>query len=843
MSNIRSAFRNHLPFIVVVGLLLVLMTWPTIVYVFETGTFWLASDNRDVWQKLWDAWHVQKVRDGEASLDFADTLFHPVGMSIVYSPDNVFYTELLAMLQPWMGTSNAFNLLYLLIILATTLSAYVYLIYLFKHRWLALFGAVVFGFSQHVVEHPQHPDLNLLITIPLALYALQRGMDEGAWQWTLLSGVLVGITAFIGMYMFVCLLLTMGIITVLFAYRAWRQARFWIGMALLLSAAASISLIRVVPMVRDSSALEDVLRKSLGQEYGNDVLSYFVSGGHPWLTPAIVKAFDLGAGGELDFRWQHTSSYLGYLPLLLIALGFSAADHRRKMIPWLILLMPFLILRLGSALRVNGVLYPEILLPKHFLNAVFPLIFQPFYATDHFQIGILLPWAVLSCFGLDVLLKSVSRKHRALVAIGAVALLAFEYYQPPISQVIPKSQLAFNDWLRNEPNQDDIRLINLPMGRRSSKIYVFYQTVNGYPQAEGLAYRTPEKSYSYILQNYLLAAWHKGENPFCSFGAFDRYLADVEQLLDDGFSHVIHHHKENQAYSVADSFESIAPAYQDEYVSIYRLTDLRDLCYDRITTYQNQLPALKGFLHSPVSQPRADVSLIHLYPADYYSNEAMRYYAAQLWQWKDLIHIAHDEEGAAQVTDADAQHVELDRFATENDMFWLLYSPGLSQPRGQGQFAAWLLRKLRYCKQIYRGEDLIVELYIDRAYSCDLVLMEGPLKLRYDNGIELVNLLTESDAKQLSVDLWWQRDGIRGFAYTIQIFDVQGYKHLQIDQGISSRPLSRATFDISGLDPGDYVAKLIVYKTASGQSQGGVIQGTQQAFERELEIARFSVPG
>ena len=57
MSSLRSAFRNHLHFIVVVGILLVVMTWPTIVYVFDTETFWLPTDGRDIYMKFWDAWY------------------------------------------------------------------------------------------------------------------------------------------------------------------------------------------------------------------------------------------------------------------------------------------------------------------------------------------------------------------------------------------------------------------------------------------------------------------------------------------------------------------------------------------------------------------------------------------------------------------------------------------------------------------------------------------------------------------------------------------------------------------------------------------------------------------
>ncbi len=843
MSSIRSMLRKHLHFIVIVSILLVLMTWPTIVYVFDTETFWLPTSGRDVWIKYWDAWHARSIlAGGESDFYFTNVLFYPIGLSLAYHPTNVFHVSLFAIFQSIMGSSNAFNLVYLMIILATTLSAYVYLRYLFEQRWLALFGAVVFGFSQHVVGHANHPDVNLLITLPLTLYAFQRGIEDEKWKWFLLSGALVGITAFIGIYIFVCLLLTLGVFILVFTYRLWRQPRFWIGLVLLLSIAGTISIPRVYPMIRNRSGLEDALEKNAGKEWHNDLISYFVTGGHPLLTPVFVEIYDLNARGELNFREQHKTSYLGYLPILLIALGLSSAKQRRKMLPWLLLLLPFLILRLGSTLLINGVEYPGVLLPKHFLNELLPFIFQPFYEIDHFQIGILLPLSVLSCFGLQVLLRSIPKRYCSFAVIGAVALVTFEYYQPLVSQVIPESQLAFNDWLKTEPNQEDIRLINLPMGRNNSKIYGFYQTLNGYPHAEGLANRTPDRSYNYIRQNHLLAAWHKRGNPDCSASAFDRYLDSVDQLLSDGFSHVVLHHNTQRYGVIAYSFLDIPPAYQDEYVSIYRLKALRENCLNRVEGYQNQLPILKEFLHSPINRPRSDVSLLALYPSAVYSSEARRPYDIALAEWRELTHVVHDSRGAATIKLSDEENMDLENIVAENNLFWLIYSPQESDPSRQSQFETWLNQNLRFCQQIHRGEDLIVDYYIDLAYPCELVLTDDPLELRYDNGITLANLLAGFDGDQFSVNSWWQRGDIDGHAYTIQVFNEHGEKKLQVDRVIDSRPLSRATFNTSNLEPGDYVAKLIVYETESGASQSGVVLSAQQAFEREFEFARFSIP-
>lgn len=175
-------------------------------------------------------------------------------------------------------------------------------------------------------------------------------------------------------------------------------------------------------------------------------------------------------------------------------------------------------------------------------------------------------------------------------------------------------------------------------------------------------------------------------------------------------------------------------------------------------------------------------------------------------------------------------------------MFWLIYSPGQGDPKSQIELASWMERNLRFCQQMRPDEALTVEYHIDRDYPCDLVVTEDPLVLHYDSGIILTNLLTDFDDDQFSVYLWWQRDDINSYAYTIQVFDDGGDKQLQIDRVIDSRPLSRATFDTDALQPGDYVAKLIVYNRETGQSQRGAFPGERRTVERELEIARFSLP-
>ena len=154
MLRISNTLREHRHFFVVVVLLTLVTTFPTIVYVFKTDVFWHpAGAHRDVYIKIWDVWYGGQFLSGQADRFHTDLLFYPEGTSLVFHPFFIPHIIVVNALNILLPLSNAFSLAYLLIIVISALSAYVYLHWLFKDKWIALLGAVVFGFSPIVVGH------------------------------------------------------------------------------------------------------------------------------------------------------------------------------------------------------------------------------------------------------------------------------------------------------------------------------------------------------------------------------------------------------------------------------------------------------------------------------------------------------------------------------------------------------------------------------------------------------------------------------------------------------------------------------------------------------------------
>lgn len=580
MQAFRSALREHIHFVVVITVLTLVMTFPTILYVLRTDVFWHpASGSHDVYIKLWDIWYGGQTLSGQADRFYTDLLYFPEGVSLVNHPMNLPYIIAVNILAGFMPVSNAVSLMYMLIIIACGACAYIFLNALIQDKWIALLGAITFAFSPHVIDHRSWPDAAFIATIPLVMHFYRRGIEERQAKYVVLAGLVVGLVSQIKLYHYVCILIMLAFFTGYFALARWRDATFWRHTLLLIAVVAFASAWRLLPMLQHSAALSEAIAYYTQGEQNRDLFDFFF--GNPRKSilgkhlHSLLQLVDDGSNGNY--------LYLGVIPLGLTVIGIVNSETRRKMLPWLFICLVFLVLSLGSTFIMNGREYENVLLPKYFLNNLLPFVFGAFSKTEHFMAGARLPLAVLACFGMVALGRGIARRRWFVCLL--IALVALDYYIPvkhgpvfPIGNgTISKDRLAFVDWLAQEDDQE-IRLINLPMGRTNAKFYLFYQSLHGYPQTEGAISRTPESAYDYIRAHYLLSSWHSNKPVACAPENRDNYLAALSQLENDGFSHVLHFRDLYNWRAVDDSFDRAKPSHRDDFTSIYRLDDLRASC-------------------------------------------------------------------------------------------------------------------------------------------------------------------------------------------------------------------------------------------------------------------------
>ena len=833
MSRIHAPLRNHIHFLVIMPLIIILMTWPTFYYVLDSDVFWLPSKSTDLFFKIWDVWYARQVLEGRADFLFTDLQFYPRGMSLVFHQISIPHAIAVALLQAVMPMSNAINLGYLLLLFANAASTYILLLLVFRNKWISLFGAVVVGLNPGIAFRGTLPDLSLMAAIPWSIYFFLRSINEQRLRFALFAGFAASVSAFVSMFMFVCTLLTLGIYGCFLALSRWKRRRFWLQIAILLCAFSSVSMIRMAPMIVDRDSFAEALEKGADVEVSSDLLGFFASPFNPAMSPLLASA--IGTSPDKAVY----GAYPGYTPLLLLLLGFARRSLRRKMFPWLIILMVFLLLRLGDTLTINAVQYPNVLLPKRVFDQALPILFSPFWYPDGWQAGAVLSLAVLACYGLSAVAQLVSKSRAAWLIMALIALTSFEYYASLDSRVIDESQLKFIEWLKTE-EQDSIRLINLPMGRSNSKIYSFYQSIAGYPTVEGVANRTLSESYSYIDAHPLLSKWRKHAGIYCMPANANAINEALDQLYADGFTHIAVHQWLPQSIKTPIRYLRAKPAYEDDFVTIYRLQDLLDSCQHSAFLSGSILWQLKDVLPRSAIRLGDRATVVAIHPAEGANDDMNRFYSRIFESQSALIPLTVDDV-ARSLPQRCAQESEVERKLFQNSFVLSVYDPLATAPGLAAAYTDWISSCFISCGQVARANPIHVEVFAKKEILCDLLTADNPLAVVYYNGMKLANALIQFDGEQLNLYLLWERLGRQAHSVSLQIFDAAGTKIQGLDSVIPHDPTSNMNLDLSSLAPGDYVAKLILYNYETGHSVSGAVSGTDTWIDRELEIARLTI--
>lgn len=835
-ARVLNLLREHRLVLLTVTVLTLLLTWPAIVYVFRFDVFWLPGDNFDVYIKYWDVWYGGKLLAGQADRFYTDLMFYPRGVSLNHHPFFIPQIMVVNALNVVLPLSNAISLTYPLITATSAFSAYVYLRWLFNDKRVALFGAVVFGFSPHVAGHPYHPDIAFMATVPLALYSFHRGLRGRRAPWIALAGLLTGLTTVISMYMFVCLMIMLGFYICAFAISRLRDRRFWLDVALLCLAIALSSVWRLYPLMTDSVSIDAAAAWHGEYEIRSDALSYIINYRNPFIGPIAESFAPFPPGGKIS-----TTSYLGVVPLAMVLFGLMSGGARRRMLPWVFLCAVFLLLRLGSHLTVNGVLYPDIALPKYYLDEFLPAVFESFWEVDNFMMGALLPFAVLACYGLAALQKRFASAAKPVFVLALVAIVAAEYWIPVVGRGVSDQEVAFLEWLAQEDETQDIRLINLPMGRRNSKLYNLYQALSGYPHAEGAISRTPESAFDYFRANFLLKAWLDRRPVHCDTPDRDAYLAGLDQLEIDGFSHVVYHRRRQNWAELRDSFAGLSPAYHDDFVSIYRLQDLRESCPRQLNAAQEF-----GFVYAEALKRSSILGdapgIVVVFPPSAEANDYfMRYLSVFSEIERTIVTVTSDEQAKIKLqTSLSSDFYSI----VDPDPFhavWLIDDAREFQAERTAAFQDWFAQRYKPCARYDEGERIIVSAYIGVAYPCAAIEARSDVRVRYDSGAELHYASFEALENAIRFYLAWSVSADDALAYSIQLFDEDGAKALQFDHVVLGELMAVHEADASALPGGAYSARMIAYDYETRASRGGLIVDTAERFEREFELGTLEL--
>ena len=825
--------RRHIHFMIIVAVLAVVMTWPTAKYVFKTDVLWLPNNHKmDILMGFWNVWYASQVLTGQADFWRTDLIFYPEGASLAYHP--VFYihgtvSNALRLLLP---TTNVFNLLFLIIIMSSAAAAYVYIHWLMKDRWLAAFGGVIFGFCAQVIGYPHWPTISWLALMPLIFYCLHRGIRESRAMLIVLAGLLVGLSSTIIMYYFVCALMAAGLLLLGLAATRWRERQFWLRAALFIAVVALWSLWRVPPMLQDREARGRVDYIDSSGESSGDPVGFILNVNQPILGDLVWQLLDAPENNDMLRK-----SYLGILPLMLIGLGLASRTTRRRMLPWLGMLLFFLTLCLGEELTINGTSFEGLKLPKYYLSQLLRPVFAAFYRPSLFMFGAWLPLAVLACFGLAALRRRSRLAAKPAFALALIALVAFEYYIPinategsRLTYFLEPERTAYLDWLAQE-DRDDIALVNLPFSWHNAQFYSYTQSLSGYPISEGATSRPRDSRYDYIRSNYLLSAWHSGRVRHCETADRQRYLEAVDSLEATGFSHVVYHRDLIWSARISESFVGIHASYSDSFVSIYRLDDLRASCPSE-PGVRHQYAAVYAEAIGKLDE-RHGLAVV-LPPTDEIGQHFIRHLRHNGYANMAALSISSDQEGQIAFHSADAFDIEA------SNALWLVTDRRFA-PESDAVNYAWLLEHFKHCARHYADENAAIALYLKLDMPCAAMDEGSAVDARYEADIHLRNAMYKLDGDELRVYLAWTIKAERPYSFSLRLLAADGQLALQYDHLIRPRLLSDHAIDVSQLEPAEYALQLVVYDYETLASQEGRLVQTGENFGHALDLGKIEI--
>jgi hypothetical protein len=556
-----ALLRRDWPVIVLLALVTVAMTYP-VAFKLNQG---IVGNGRDAYSALWQDWWLRKALVEGHSLTYTTYLFYPRGAASAFNAKRWATLPIWWLLSVAVGDVAAENLTHLIGLVMSGYFAYLLGLYLTHNRAAAWLGGVVFAFFPYhaselgrAMSHMEWLPLFMLAfvhslrtrkAVHILLAALALSLSTLAHPRLVIFAVLSG--AVYGLYY----LLSTG---------QWRSGRMWAALALFAVLAIAFNLPPMLPYLGLSS---DQVEQALAvgdYEASTDLLGYVLPT-HNLLFPSLKSA----AGWlRVQFGLRH---YLGMIPLGLVAVAL-ALSKPRDWLPWALTVALFMMLALGPILHFNRQSFPDVWMPYRALYNI-PIV-KVMRQPERFNMGLALPWAVLTGYGAANVLARLRAGRTQIILVTVLTCLTLAEYWIGLTPLQPTQMSPYYYQLASEPG--DFAIIELPISRKHSKVYMLNQTIHDKPIVEGMMARPVGDPYAYIEGNPVLVAWQEVGPLPCDPVEYGRAL---DALLDDGFRYVLVHseiaHLADSDAELLKPYFQAEPVYQDSDLAAYRLEDLK----------------------------------------------------------------------------------------------------------------------------------------------------------------------------------------------------------------------------------------------------------------------------
>ncbi len=533
------------------------MTYP-LLFQLDSG---VVSQSADAWILLWGNWWIPHALTTGQNMFFTPLMFYPNGVSLASHSFSFTHTAISAVFQLFTNPIAAYNLGIWLIFPVSALSMYALAKHVVRSDAAAWLAGLIYAFAPyHMTQALGHPHLSYVQFIPLGVLFTLKAIDAPRTRYLVGAIICFALTAYAGPHLLVVAFTWLAIFLPFDFIAQRRRVRVstLARLAVIGLGALIVSLPLLLPAVSDVLQGQSVQELQTG-DFDNtqtDAAAYFLPTRlHPVFGNALETTYrDLGKNN----LWM---PYLGYAALLLAIVGVLA--QRRRALGWVMAGLMCILLALGPQLRFNGVSYASIPLPFALLQDIFPFSFLR--SPDRFNIIVSLSLALLAAYGFAAIDGRWPRGQRVLI-VAATVLILFEYLNIPYPMLPLPEQSPFMAQIASDT--DAYAVLDLPMGRNPSKVYLYWQTIHHKALVEGHVSRTPDHAYDYIEANALLRALR---SPGSNTSTDDQRAAAKQQLADRGVRYLLVHVTMSNPDQM-DQFHALIgtdPIYADDSLQVY----------------------------------------------------------------------------------------------------------------------------------------------------------------------------------------------------------------------------------------------------------------------------------
>lgn len=573
--------------IVLYLLMLIILTYPL---AFRLGEI-IPMQNLDTYTARWQNWYLQKALTGGYDINYTSFLFYPHGLDLTLMPKRLTSYPLWAFYNLLWGEPTAYNLTVLTQTFIKAYAMYRLILLFVPDRISAWVGGAFFAFVPRIlIGALQQPNTGSVEFIPIFLICLVlslRHINEKPTELKtpLIWMILAALTFCANVYMnikigiFAMMIGGIYILWVFVIQRLWRHRLFWVNIVIF----GLISLILSLPILLPTlqfGQLDESIENYWEPENGLDAILYLKADkSKPFFYNQLIASLD---DVTLDQTVINAFAQTGFVSLLLgVIATIYIMRHRRDQMLWVIIVLFFFWLSLGSEIRFDGhtIDWLPTLYPLLSDNPLIASLREPF----RFQIIMFFGLAILIAIAIHwMLAHAVLLRFRLMIAF-AVLFMFFEISSFPI----PYRSADISPAFEYVSQQTKGPIITLPLGKQQTAKYAMYtQTLHELPIVEGKIGRMPDDIYSFIEEeNLLLRDMSDVDNLLSITEALrNNWEAEIDELTALGFRYIVVQRFVDAGttllafydYQEEMFFMNIEPEFETENSAVYDLYNLRE---------------------------------------------------------------------------------------------------------------------------------------------------------------------------------------------------------------------------------------------------------------------------